>query len=434
MTSAKRPRHNNLERPAEVTQRGTKRICLPIEAPAYQALIMDTTAYRTWLDEAIAQYPAIFPAEITHGYKLNGWVPPSKKLPEVRMRRIALQIRDAAGQLQVYNIAPSFVMPYMMGYTADVEKPLFLYEKFGVPFWGLTYVFGHDDSYWERATLALGHYHLVGTTVQDPAALPTDLLADEHHTKLNGATAYIPTTVGNDCVLGVAVVTAADEQQLTAGYTTFKTEAQEIQTAYQPATVNTDGWTATQLAWQTLFPTVTLILCFLHSFIKIRACGKHLQELFPTLCDKVWDLYHAPDAATFRTRNTALAQWGTRHIPGPVGNAVAKLCAKVAAFVTAYEHPSARRTSNMLDRHMEPMARFLYCTRYFHGHLQTAEVRIRAWALAHNFLPYCPRATVAEHYISPAHKLNGFVYHENWLENLLIAASLGGCQLSHKKC
>ena len=77
-------------------------------------------------------------------------------------------------------------MPYMIGYTAEVEKPLFLHEKFGVPFWGLTYAFGHDDSYWERATRALGRYHLVGTTVQDPTTLPTDLLADEHHTKLNG--------------------------------------------------------------------------------------------------------------------------------------------------------------------------------------------------------------------------------------------------------
>jgi hypothetical protein len=406
---------------------------LPIEATAYQALIMDKTAYRAWLDEAIVNYPALFPADIAHGYKLNGWVPPSKKLPEVRMRRIALHTRTPTGQRQVYNIAPSFVMPYMIGYTADVEKPLFLHEKFGVPFWALSYVFGYDDSYWERATLALGHYHLVGTTVQAPAALPTDLLADEHHTKLNGNKAYIPTTVGNDCVLGVAVVTAADQQQLTDGYRAFKTEAQEIQADYQPVTVNTDGWTATQLAWQTLFPTITLILCFLHSFIKIRACGKHLQALFPTLCDQVWDLYHAPDAATFRARSTALAQWSTRHITGPVANAVAKLCAKVDAFVTAYDHPTARRTSNMLDRHMEPMARFLYCTRYFHGHLQSAEMRLRAWALAHNFLPYCPRAAVADKYISPAHKLNGFVYHQNWLENLLISASLGGCQQSNKE-
>ena len=52
---------------------------------------------------------------------------------------------------------------------------------------------------------------------------------------------------------------------------------------------------------------------------------------------------------------------------------------------------------------------------------------MRAAALLINFLPYCPRAAIAEQYRSPAHKLNGFVYHDNWLHNLLISASMGGC-------
>ena len=52
---------------------------------------------------------------------------------------------------------------------------------------------------------------------------------------------------------------------------------------------------------------------------------------------------------------------------------------------------------------------------------------MRAEALLANFLPYCPRAAVAAQYRSPAHKLNGFVYHDNWLHNLLISASMGGC-------
>jgi len=28
--------------------------------------------------------------------------------------------------------------------------------------------------------------------------------------------------------------------------------------------------------------------------------------------------------------------------------------------------------------------------------------------------------------MSPAHKLNGFVYHDSWLQNLLVSASMGG--------
>jgi len=54
----------------------------------------------------------------------------SLERPAVRMWRIALATRTPTSQLQVYNIAPSFIMPCMIGYIADVEKPLFLREKF----------------------------------------------------------------------------------------------------------------------------------------------------------------------------------------------------------------------------------------------------------------------------------------------------------------
>ncbi|MBU0494123.1 MAG: hypothetical protein KKB13_19925 [Chloroflexi bacterium] len=80
----------------------------------------------------------------------------------------------------------------------------------------------------------------------------------------------------------------------------------------------------------------------------------------------------------------------------------------------------------MLDRLMDHMDRRFYAAHYFHGHLMTAEYAVRAGALLGNFLPYCPRAAAAQQYQSPAHKLNGFVYHDNWLHNLLISASMGG--------
>jgi len=82
---------------------------------------------------------------------------------------------------------------------------------------------------------------------------------------------------------------------------------------------------------------------------------------------------------------------------------------------------------------MELMARWLAGGRYFHGNRQTAEQRIRAWVLTHNYRSYCPRAKVSESYQSPAHKLNGFVSRDNWLENLLVASSSQGFGLSHKK-
>ena len=50
----------------------------------------------------------------------------------------------------------------------------------------------------------------------------------------------------------------------------------------------------------------------------------------------------------------------------------------------------------------------------------------------HNFWPYCPRARVRQRFISPAHKLNGFVYHDNWLHNLLISSSCAGLKTAHR--
>ncbi|HDN66092.1 MAG TPA: hypothetical protein ENF23_07400 [Methanosarcinales archaeon] len=61
----------------------------------------------------------------------------------------------------------------------------------------------------------------------------------------------------------------------------------------------------------------------------------------------------------------------------------------------------------------------------FHGHLTSAEYSARPWAVLHNFHPYSPRAKIKQTYESPVHKLNDFVYHDNWLHNLLISASTG---------
>ena len=119
--------------------------------------------------------------------------------------------------------------------------------------------------------------------------------------------------------------------------------------------------------------------------------------------------------------------WAKDTLPaGTALDAVLKLCGKAPSFLLAYDYPSAYRTSNMIDRHMEPMDRYLYSCKYFHGHLLSAEYGIRAWALLHNYWPYSPRAKVTAQYQSPAHKLNGRVYHDNWLHNLLISASMGG--------
>jgi hypothetical protein len=68
----------------------------------------------------------------------------------------------------------------------------------------------------------------------------------------------------------------------------------------------------------------------------------------------------------------------------------------------------------------------LYMERDFHGHRVSAHLLVRLWALLHNFQPYCPRARLRSSlpFNSPFHKLNGFTYRSNWLENLLVASSI----------
>jgi hypothetical protein len=412
----------------------SKRIILPIELSTYNELSQEAKSFRAWLDTMIATYPELFPVDIEMGYTLHDILPPSVKLPDVRLRRIRLKAQDQNGCRPVFTIASSDVMPYMTGYTDELEKPLFL-RRFSVPFWGLSYVFGRNDSYWYRLSTHVGRYEIVGTTVKAAGKLPEHLLADEKHARFNGHKAYIATTVGADCVLGASVTLNADEAALTEAYSQFKQEAQNIDFDYAPQTVNTDGWTATQKAWQTLFVTITIIECFLHAFLKIRdRCKKRWQTVWPQIQQQVWDIYQAADPQEFRQQTTAFLTWARQTVSGPALQAIEKLGAKTDQFVLAFDFPQAYRTSNMIDRHLEPLDRWLSDARFFHGHWHSAELQVRTWALFHNFWPYCPRAQISKHYISPAHKLNGRVYHPNWLHNLLISTSVAGGRPNHRKC
>lgn len=63
-----------------------------------------------------------------------------------------------------------------------------------------------------------------------------------------------------------------------------------------------------------------------------------------------------------------------------------------------------------------------------HGSDEAVELHSRAWALLFNFSPYSPQAIQANggEWHSPAERLNQHRYHDNWLHNLLVSASLAG--------
>ncbi len=414
----------------------SRRIVIPMDYETYQIQMSECKQAKICISTQREAHPELFPAEMSEGYKLNGWTPPSKKMPGIRLRRIRLLTMDGQDKNIAYTITPCDILPYMTGNVSDVEKALYL-KKFGVPDSALTYVFGYNDSYWYRQTMAFGRYNIVGSTVKDAEQIPQDLLADEKHAKAHGDKLYIATTVANDCVLGASVATAADTKGLAQAYGVFKTEAQEVNPDYQPKTVNNDGWTATHKAWQQLFPNIVTILCFLHGFIKIRSRCKRLGTLYTQIKQQVWEIYDAADREQFHVGVSCLQAWIMQHRDSLTTGAIEaldKLCRRADQYCLAFDHPAAYRTSNMIDRHMEPMARWLASSRYFHGNVQSAEIRTRSWALLHNYWPYCPRAKIREQYQSPAHKLNGFVYRENWLENMLVATSCQGFRYRHKKC
>lgn len=407
-------------RTKEKVSKSSKRIVLPIEVERYKEIVKSPKAFRKWIDEEIACSPELFPAEIENGYVFHD-KRKSAKMPEIILRRIELK-----QNAQVFTIAPSGVMPYMTSYTDDVEKALFLLE-FGVPFWALTYVFGKDDMFWYRMFAHFGRYNIVQTTIKNPEKLPKNLLADEKHVHFNGKKAYIATTVAEDCVLGASISLGADEEGLTEAYGHFQEEALHLKPDYEPKTVNTDGWSATKKAWRTLFPLIVIIECFLHAFLKIRnRCKKRLKEIYPEIAQRVWDVYRAVDETSFLSEITSLQQWAEKTVQGTALQPIQKLCAKADRFILTFKYPNAHRTSNMIDRHMVPMDRWLFNARYFHGHLLSAEKQVRAWALFHSFWNYCPRANIRKKFKSPAHKINGFVYHDNWLHNMLISTSIAG--------
>lgn len=178
-------------------------------------MLADRQAFRAYLQQTYQSHPELFPAEMSEDFRFHGLVS-SRKL-KLDQRRIKLS------NGQVYQIRPSFVMPYMIAKTYDIEKALYL-RRFGVPFDALAYVFGRDAMFWYRATVSLGRNSLVGTTVKKPKDLPAHLVADEKHTRRNGKRVYIATTVANGCFLGAYVCEQADTESLTDAYGVFGQE------------------------------------------------------------------------------------------------------------------------------------------------------------------------------------------------------------------
>jgi len=401
--------------------RGSKTIVVPFLKTTYLEIVQDGSKFKDYLDGQYKRYPELFPRAMKNGYQLDGFTEQSIKLKLIQRR---IRIKDTN---EDYTIRPSFVMPYMTGYVEDVQKGVLL-MNFNVPFWVISRVLGKNPMYWWRIHASLGRNSIVGTTIKDEEKIPKNIVADEKVTWMNGKEINVATIAGGDCVLGAAICTDRSEKGLEESYGVFKEEAQNVKPDYAPESVNTDGSKMLQNAFKSLFSGIIIILCYLHFVLKIKERGKRLGSLFHEIMNRAWHVYHAETKVIFSQRMRRFKEWAIKNVNAPaVLDKILRLCANSKMFQLFYDHKSAHRTSNMIDRLMDKQDRFLYRMKYFHGNFISAELEIRAWAILMNFCPYCPRATHnKDDWICAAQKVNGFRYSDDWLENLLISSSMNG--------
>ena len=170
------------------------------------------------------------------------------------------------------------------------------------------------------------------------------------------------------------------------------------------------------------------MLCFLHSILKLteRCRGAVRRQVL----DRAWFVYQAVTKGQFSQRLRRLAEWARTTLDGSVAEMVHKMARRRADFTPAYDCPQAARTTNGVDRLHNHLDRALYAMRYCHGQQTSARLAMRAWAMLWNFHPYGPRLRHDQPTrSSPFADLNGFQYHANWLQNFLIASSMGGLRL-----
>jgi len=395
------------------SHREDRTIILSVQQEEYEQIVTMPQKFRAWIDRQHQLNPELFPATFAQGYKLHD-KSTSDKLG-VLTRRIKLRNK------QVWTIHPGFVMPHMTGFTEEAAKALYL-RKYGVPYEGLTYVCGRDDNYWYRIEIQFGRKNIVATTVKT-AKIPDDLVVDEHHSWINGEKVAIATTVTHGVVLGAEICPGFSKEELKEGYGVFATEAMQVDPEYAPKTVNTDGWGGTIGAWLALFPTIVAIRCFLHAWLRIRERGKKLANFFE-LGEKVWNVYYSSTKRMMAQRIRRLREWAMKHLSGVVQEKTLDLCEKEMEWSLWYENENAYTTSSELDRQMRSQNRYFERGQHFHGTLESANLRSRAWAILHNYWDW-GRKTRSENkgYRCPAERLNEKRYADSWLENLLVATS-----------
>lgn len=399
---------------------------LPISLEQYQALSASPADFHQLLQEQFKAHPELFPVEFEDGYQLKDIIHSTKM--GIRVRRITVSFGERAHN---FRVLPSDVLPHMCGKTEEVAHPLFL-RKFCVPYWALARVFGRDPNFYYRVECRMAKTSIVGALHGPHGDLPEDVCCDEKHTKHLGEKEYVAMTVGGGCVIGAELCEAADAESLAEGYQVVRDEISRCKPDHRICSINVDGFAATSAALQRVYGSgVVLITCILHLYIAIRdgAKKKH-AEVFREIADKLWDACSAPIQEVFTQRWNDLLKWcedNRARIPERVTSKLSSANKnKLRGYQAAYEREQGHRFSVALDREMGALDRRLFAMRYLHGHCESSNLMIRAWAQLQNFAPWNPRAAKLHDAKCPAERLTKNRYREDWLENFRVASSLQG--------
>jgi hypothetical protein len=220
----------------------------------------------------------------------------------------------------LFTLRPSFLLPYGIVRTAEVEKALF-WRHWGVPCDALAYGFGRKARFWYRAGLSCGRPHLVGTTVKPAPLMPQDLVAEEKIPGLAGAEVVVPTTVGGGWVRGLSLAKQTDRVSVQGAYGELVSEATTVFPPYRPRSGCTEGFQATREAWRQLVPQLVRVLCFLPAILKLtERCRGPLRR---QVLARAGAVYHAVPKAQFARRLRRVAEWAHTSLDGSLAQRVA---------------------------------------------------------------------------------------------------------------
>jgi len=120
-------------------------------------------------------------------------------------------------------------------------------------------------------------------------------------------------------------------------------------------------------------------------------------------------------------------EWVAGNLSGEIRERALRLCGRGGEYGEACQHPGCHRTNVMLDRVMRGMSGYFDGGQHLHGSAEASRLHVRAWALLSNFTPWGPETQKSNgEWRCPAERFNQHRYHESWLQNLFVSASLAG--------